>query len=113
MRTTNHVASLFIVLLIVVSQSPGCEGGIIATSEEHNRNCSTGGAGVVRAIRNMTAKRAAHTTTLLNNGNVLIAGGFVGEENGLRSAELFDPTTNTFTLGENMKAARAGHTATL
>jgi hypothetical protein len=50
---------------------------------------------------------------LLNNGKVLIAGGFVSEGNWLMSAELFDPTTNTFTSVEDMKAARVGHTATL
>lgn len=113
MRIMNHTTSLFITLLLVVSPSLSCKGGIIATSEEHNRDSSTRDTGVVRAIRNMTAKRAAHTATLLNNGKVLIAGGFVVEENGLMSAELFDPATNTFTSGENMRAARAGHTATL
>jgi len=60
----------------------------------------------------MTVKRAAHTATLLGNGKVLIAGGFVGDGGGLSSAEVFDPTTKTFTSAENMTVARAGHTAT-
>ena len=69
--------------------------------------------GVVSSIRDMTAKRAAHTATLLGNGKVLIAGGFVSNGGGLSSAEVFDPTTNIFTSAQNLSTPRASHTATL
>src|SRR6478609_1637710 len=57
----------------------------------------------------MTAMRTHHTATLLNNGNVLIAG---GETAG--TAEIFDPATQSFTPTLwNLQVARNGHTATL
>ncbi|PYK51467.1 MAG: hypothetical protein DME20_01630 [Verrucomicrobia bacterium] len=57
----------------------------------------------------MTAARARHTATVLNNGTVLIAG---GEADG--TAEIFDPSTELFspTLW-NLNVPRSGHTATL
>ena len=67
---------------------------------------------VVRAA-SMHARRADHTTTLLPDGRVLIAGGMV--ENGvfLKSAELFDPAKGTFVATADMQSRRVGHSATL
>jgi hypothetical protein len=60
----------------------------------------------------MNVRRAGHTATLLQNGKVLIAGGF--SENGLlASAELYDPLTYTFSPVGSMSIARGGSTATL
>src|SRR5882724_7527327 len=57
----------------------------------------------------MGAARARHTATLLKDGTVLIAGGDVGG-----TAEIFDPTTETFSSTLlTMAAPRIGHTATL
>ena len=64
----------------------------------------------------MSAERAAHTATLLPDGQVLIAGGFREEgtqEIAIASAEIFDPATNTFTPTSDMNEPRNGHTATL
>ncbi|HTS56297.1 MAG TPA: kelch repeat-containing protein [Terriglobales bacterium] len=56
---------------------------------------------------------SVHTATLLPNGKVLLAGG-VSEDFGYFSiAELYDPSTDTFSATGNMTIARAGHTATL
>jgi Galactose oxidase, central domain len=80
--------------------------------------------------------RALHTATVLDNGTVLLAGGFNGTvaiSGGVlsgasgsisNSAETFDPNTlefscvggfneNTLRCNQSMSAARAGHTATL
>jgi len=62
----------------------------------------------------MTSARYDHTTTLLPNGLVLITGGFNGSFTGLKTAELYNPTTQTFTaLTATMTSARYGHMATL
>ncbi|HET8925758.1 MAG TPA: kelch repeat-containing protein [Candidatus Acidoferrum sp.] len=64
------------------------------------------------SVGNMNVARAQFTLTLLPNGLVLVAGGLGGPE--LSSAELFDPTTNIFTLlSSSMVVARGGHVATL
>src|SRR6266478_1178796 len=57
----------------------------------------------------MGAARARHTATLLKDGTVLIAGGDVAG-----TAEIFDPTTETFSSTLlTMAAPRIGHSATL
>jgi Kelch motif len=112
MRTVKQVILLIVILLIVVPIESNSKGRTLDSNEMHLESTVVSDAGIVSAIRGMRAKRAAHTATLLNTGKVLIAGGFVGEGNGLMSAELFDPITNTFTQAENLNTARAGHTAT-
>ena len=61
---------------------------------------------------NMGTERAAHTATLLQDGKVLIAGGF-NSTGVLATAELFDPVAGTFTATGSMTAVRFSHTATL
>lgn len=63
--------------------------------------------------QDMKAARASHTATLLNDGRVLITGGFVAEGNTLKAAELFDPASSKFSAAENMSERRLSHTATL
>jgi hypothetical protein len=59
----------------------------------------------------LNTARASHTSTVLNNGMVLIAGGYNG--NILASAELYDPASGTFTSTGSLNNARIYHTATL
>ena len=59
----------------------------------------------------MTNFRYGHTAALLNNGQVLLAGGING--NALQDAELFDPTTGIFSATGVMSTARVHQTATL
>jgi hypothetical protein len=74
------------------------------------------GTGTVSEIAAMHIARASHTSTLLPNGKVLIAGGFAGsggEYNPYRTAELYDPNSGTFQAVAEMSIGRSGHTATL
>lgn len=62
---------------------------------------------------NMVSARYGATTTLLNNGLVLIAGGVDDTGTIVGSAELYNPATKTFAATGSMVTARADHTATL
>jgi hypothetical protein len=68
--------------------------------------------GTFRTTGSLLQTRYAHTATLLNDGRVLIAGGYKGLCV-TPSAEIFDPATETFSSVGFMLSGRAGHTATL
>ncbi len=68
--------------------------------------------GSISTIATMGKARAAHSSTLLDSGKVLVAGGFADGENGIRGAEIFDPATGSFLPVSDMHVARASHSAT-
>jgi len=72
-------------------------------------------SGTWTAIEGMLEARwSGHTATLLPDGTVLVAGGFVNTiGRGLVSAELYDPATGAWSGTGNMTEERFGHTATL
>jgi hypothetical protein len=64
----------------------------------------------------MTSARFDHTATLVNNGQVYIAGGFSSCSSSctsVASTDIFDPVAVTFTGGPVLNTALAGQTATL
>jgi sugar lactone lactonase YvrE len=68
----------------------------------------------------MTGTRASHAAVLLANGQVLVVGGqqHVGPDTGsavvgLNTAELYNPTSSTWTGAASIDIARTGHTLTL
>jgi hypothetical protein len=62
----------------------------------------------------MGTARQSHTATRLNDGSVLITGGWSGSGAAFDTAELYNPDNGTFTpITAHMNAARRDHTATL
>jgi hypothetical protein len=61
-----------------------------------------------KAVGALSASRVSQAQALLASGKVLVAGGSGGS-----SAELFDPTKNTFAATGSLSVARDGATATL
>jgi len=61
----------------------------------------------------MTQPSAYHATVLLNDGNVLIAGGGDGAFISYSTAEIYNPLTRNFTAVSPMKYARGSFTLTL
>ena len=74
---------------------------------------SPGNRNPVRDLPSMTSSRAAHTTTVLDDGSVLVVGGFTAEEGQLAGVELFDPKRSEFQSIDDAIARRHSHTATL
>jgi N-acetylneuraminic acid mutarotase len=68
-------------------------------------------AGTWTATTGMAGFRVHHSTTLLPNGKVLVAGGW--DNNYLATAELYDPDTGTWTTTGSMHQAREYHAAIL
>jgi uncharacterized delta-60 repeat protein len=69
--------------------------------------------GTWRVITNpLNIGRSDHTATLLPDGKVLAAGG-CSSTGSLASAELFDPTSETWTATNSLNSPRFSHTATL
>jgi hypothetical protein len=108
----EHTATLLNSGMVLITGGTTGVNGIsitIATAELFDpatRTFAPGGS--------MTEARVDHTATLLENGQVLIAGGVGNVIGGLLSpAELYTPATGTFTSTGSMNTPRTGQTATL
>ncbi len=96
---------------VLVAGGVDSNGGSLTAAEVYDP-----AAGTFMATGNLSTGRAQHTATLLNGGKVLIAGGRTfgnPVDTDLTTAELFDPSTGTFSVTGSMSTARSNHTATL
>ncbi|HEX4166978.1 MAG TPA: Ig-like domain repeat protein [Bryobacteraceae bacterium] len=73
-------------------------GGVSATKLLNSAQLYSISSGTFQQIANLNEARSFHTSTLLQNGQVLIAGGVDNNENDIGTAEIFDPSRQTFTL---------------
>jgi N-acetylneuraminic acid mutarotase len=74
---------------------------------------STQAAATWTYVTSMHIARNNHTSTLLPNGKLLIAGGIDYKSDYIDSTDIYDPGNNTWTTGPSMNSARYAHTATL
>lgn len=71
------------------------------------------GSGTWTLTGSLHVAREQQTATLLQNGQVLVAGGYGSDGSPVASSELFNPATGTWTTTGSMNFARANFTATL
>ena len=104
-----YVAGL--VLGVAFTGSAVAEDNVAA---ELSQSVPTHAPGKWKATGDLGTARFSHTSTLLLNGQVLVAGG-VGSDllTSLASAELYDPATGVWTATGSMHSPRESHTATL
>ena len=78
--------------------------------------CARGRSDVVRPATHLAEPRASHTTTPLDDGRLLVVGGFRKGPDGhsqlyAATTEIIDPARRTVIAGPRLRHARAGHAA--
>ncbi len=71
------------------------------------------GNGSFNTTGSMNFARDGHTATLLQNGEVLVVGGWNATNGDLQSAELYNPAKGKWTLTGSLTAPRQGQEAVL
>jgi hypothetical protein len=105
----GHTATLLpdCKVLIAGGDGPGNGGGpTISTAELYDPS-----TGTFTATGSMTTGRSFHTATLLLDGRVLVAGGTNPDAPNTvtNTAEIYDPSSGTFSSAGNMMTARTNH----
>jgi galactose oxidase-like protein len=105
-----HTATLLADGRVLIAGGNDAEAHSVATAEIYDP-----ASGTFSPTGSMTVARGFHTATLLADGRILITGGCATGWNGpfVASAEIYDPTSGTFTRTGTMAEPRVSHTATL
>ena len=81
--------------------------GALATADIYDTQ------GNFSAAASMNVARSQHTATLLQDGTVLVAGGVGSSGSAISSAEIYNPSNNTWTVTSGaLNTARSDQTAT-
>ena len=106
--STLKASAQAITLAVLILAAAAC--GLIGSSDE-------GSGGQMPPdqtdIRSSLQARDAHTATLLQDGRVLVTGGFDSDVWPRDTVEVLDPKTGVWSAGSNMSTPRAFHAATL
>jgi N-acetylneuraminic acid mutarotase len=106
----SHTATLISDGQVLVAGGQGSSNLLLASAERYDSTTETW-----TPTGSLITARKAHTATLLPNGKVLVAGGIgLDDSSGsISNAELYSPTTGTWTNTDPLHDARGYHTATL
>lgn len=94
-----------VALCFASASTPLC----VKPDTSHRETLSISG---IRQIGQLTTARAAHAAILMDDGQVLITGGFQTGGGSHSSVEVFDPSSGTLRTISGLNLPRAGHTAT-
>jgi hypothetical protein len=87
----------------------GWPGGYLKSAELYNPSTNSWSY----TSTDMASYHYSHTSTLLNDGKVLVVGGLGNFGVMTNAVDLYDPLADTWTAKATMSAARGSHTATL
>jgi hypothetical protein len=105
----DHTATLLTTGKVLIATGAGTQG-YLATTELYDPTAKT-----FSLSGSLAYPRAFATATELNGGQVLVVGGVSNVENApdIDPAELYDPTSATFSIAGNLNIARDSHLGTL
>lgn len=113
---SSHTATLLPDGIVLVAGGVGNVAPTLLSSAELYYPELHGQGGFWQTIAPLNFGRQLHTATLLLNGKILVAGGHGVAGNyydSLASAELYDPTSHTWTNTGSMNSVRRHHSAVL
>jgi Kelch motif/Galactose oxidase, central domain len=111
MARINHTAALLSNGEVLVAGGSNNTDGYLSSAEVYNPS-----TGKWTLMGSMTVPRIGHDAVLLQNGQVLVAGGANASTMGctvLATAELYNPSTGTWTGTGSMSVGRYSFTLTL
>ncbi len=97
---------------VTVTNASGCTATSAASTVTVNP-LTVNAPGSWTATGSMGSVREWNTSTVLQNGKVLVTGGYYFGSSARETCELYDPATGTWTPTGSMSVGRAEHTATL
>ena len=109
-RRARHTATLLPNGKVLVAGGYDGSDSVLGSAELYDA-----ATGTWSATGNLVHARSDHTATLLQSGKVLVTGGLNqrASAQGIETAELYDPSTGTWTQTGTMAGGRTYHTATL